>query len=126
MANANPLFDQIDNLWNKSEKVTSETKAESIYMTCRFLSMSQSGFLASMDVNQTIGAPEWAKLPFLYHAIPKQGRPYSSYPKATKEKLTPKRQKAIERICAKFCVKPYHALQIIALLEKQGVKVEAD
>lgn len=125
-AGKSPLFAQIENIWTKEKKVTTDTKPESIYMINRFLSLSPSGFLASLILNETRGVPEWAKLPYLFHAIEKQNPPRNKYPKAEKLDITPKRQKALERICAKFCVKPFHGLQIIALLEQQGIQVEAD
>jgi len=121
-----PLFTQIENIWTKENKVTTDTKPESIYMINRFLSLSPSGFMASLVLNETRGVPEWAKLPYLYHSIDKQAPPRNKYPKAEKLDLTPKRKKALERICAKFCVKPFHGLQIIALLEQQGIQVESD
>ncbi len=126
MADINPLFAQINNLWTKEKKVTTETKPESIYMISRFLSLSADGFLAASDINQISKAPEWCKLPYLFYAIPQQAPPRNKYPKIDKTKLTPKRQKALDRICYKYCVKPHHGMQILTLLEKQGIKVEAD
>jgi len=122
----NLLFDQISNLWTKQIKVTTETKPESIYMISRFLSLSPDGFLPALDINQIYGAPEWSKLPYLFHALPQQSSPRNKYPKMEKSKLTPKRQRALDRICYKFCVKPFHGMQVLLLLEKQGIKVEAD
>lgn len=126
MAQDNSLFDQINNLWTKEKRVSTETKAESIYMISRFLSLTQDGFLAAMDLNQIHKAPEWCKLPYLYYALPQQAVPRNKYPKIEKVKITPRRQRALDRICKKFCVLPFHGLQIITLLEKQGIQVEAD
>jgi len=123
---ADTLFDQINNLWTKEVQVTTKTKPESIYMICRFLSLSSDGFIAAMDLNQIKDCPEWAKLPFLFHSIPENSSPRNKYPKITKEKRTPRRQKAIDRLATKFCLKEFHALQVLSLLEKQGIQLEAD
>jgi hypothetical protein len=124
MAAPNPLIDQVRNLWTKEVQFTTETKPESIYMVSRFLSLAPDGFLAALDLNSTVKAPTWAALPFLFYTVPKQPAPYFPYPKANKTKLTDKRQLALNRVCRKFCVKPFHGLQIMALLEQQGVKLE--
>lgn len=123
---ANKLFDQLHNLFNKQEPVTTETKAESIYMLNRFLSLSVQGFLPAVDCNSHSKVPEWAKLPSLYYSIPKQSPPKIKYPKAGKEKLPPRRKMALLRIQSLFCVNNFHSEQILLLLEGQGVKVEAE
>lgn len=126
MAKGNNLFEQFENLFTKKEKVTTETKPESIYMLNRFLSLSVRGFLPATECNSSPKMPEWAKLPFLFYSIQKGNVPKISYPKAEKETLSPRRKKALQRVCQKFCVKEYHGMQILLLLEQQGFKLEAD
>ena len=123
---SNKLFEQLENLYTKDEKVTTNTKPESIYMINRFLSLSVRGFLAATECNSAPKIPERAKLPFLFYTIKKGYLPKMNYPKAEKEQLTPRRKKALLRICQKFCVRDYHGMQIMLLLEQQGIKVESD
>lgn len=123
---SNPLFDQMRNLWTKDTLVTTKTKADSVYMITRFLSLTPEGFMPAQDLNRLHKLPEWAKLPFLYYSLPQQAAPWKKYPKVSKTKLTPKKQRALDRICTKFCVKEFHGLQIIQLLKMQGIEVEAD
>lgn len=125
MAQSNKLFAQLENLYTKEQKVTTETKPESNYMILRFLSLSVRGFLAATDCNAS-KLPEWAKLPYLFYTLKKGQLPKMNYPKAEKEQLTPRRKKALLRICQKFCVKEFHGMQIMLLLEQQGIKVESD
>ena len=120
----NKLFDQIDNLWSKNEKVTTRTKPESVYMTNRFLSLSVNGLLPAIDCNAVIGLPDWAKLPLLYYTVPKGSKPWKKYPKLAKEKLSEKKQKALQRLCTKYCVKDFHGMQIMTILEQQGFVLE--
>ena len=126
MANGSKLFVQLENLYTKQERVTTETKPESIYMLNRFLSLSVRGFLAATECNASPKMPEWAKLPFLFYTIGKTQLPKINYPKAEKDQISPRRKKALARICQKFCVRDSHGLQIMLLLEQQGIKVEAD
>ena len=77
---SNPLFDQIDNVWEKFKAPTSETKVESIYMTCRFLSLSPRAFWSAYYCNLQIGVADWAKLLFLYYSVPYQNRPFNLSP----------------------------------------------
>ena len=126
MAKGSKLFEQLENLYTKQERVTTETKPESIYMLNRFLSLSVRGFLAATECNASPKMPEWAKLPFLFYTIGKTQLPKINYPKAEKEQISPRRKKALARICQKFCVKEFHGMQIMALLEQQGFKLEAD
>lgn len=124
--NGSILFDQIQNLYTKEKVVKTDTKPESIYMINRFLSLSVRSFLAATECNISSKMPEWAKLPFLFYTIGKCPPPKIKYPKMEKEVLTPRRKKALNRICQKFCVKEFHGMQILLLLEQQGIKVEAD
>lgn len=126
MAQENKLFDQVRNMYTKETQVDSNTKIESMYMLIRLLSLSPAGFFAAVESNRMIGAPDWAKLMHLYRSIPKQAAPRVKYPKAEKEKITPKRKMALEKVCKLFCVGEEHAFQIMALLEHQGVVLEAD
>jgi len=122
----NKLFDQVQNLYTKEQPVTIDSKPESIYMINRFLSLSVRGFLAASECNAAIKLPDWAKYKFLYHAIQKGAPPKINYPKVEKEALTPRRKRALQRICEKFCVKEYHGMQILLLLEQQGFRIEAN
>ena len=126
MSKPNKLFSQLENLYTKQDKVTTETKPESVYMLNRFLSLSVRGFLAATECNASPKMPEWAKLPFLFYTIGKTQLPKINYPKAEKDQLTPRRKKALLRVCQKFCVRDYHGMQILLLLEQQGIKVESD
>ena len=92
----------------------------------RFLSLSVRGFLAATECNASPKMPEWAKLPFLFYTIGKTQLPKINYPKAEKDQISPRRKKALARICQKFCVKEFHGMQIMALLEQQGFKLESD
>lgn len=118
------LFEQIDNLWEKNKQVTSSSKPESVYMMNRFLSLTPSGFLVASDCNRMIGLPDWAKHVLLYYALPKMRKPWSKYPKMAKEKLPEKKQKALTRICNKYCVKEFHGMQIMQILESKGIILE--
>ena len=118
------LFDQIGNLWEKHNKVTTKTKPVSAFMTSRFLSLTEVGFFYAHELNSFGTLPEWVALPFYYHALPKARKSFNKYPKAAKqEKLSAAKEKALERICAKFCTSKMHGLQIMQLLEDQGIKL---
>lgn len=119
------LFEQVQNLYTKEQPVTIDSKPESIYMINRFLSLSVRGFLAASECNAAAKLPDWAKYQFLYYAVQKGAPPKINYPKMDKETLTPRRKRALVRICEKFCVKDYHGMQILLLLEQQGFKIEA-
>jgi hypothetical protein len=121
------LFEQLKNLWTKEKPVNTKTKVESIYMINRFLSLTADGFLAACDLNRFRKLPVWAQLPFLYYSLPEKPAPWKTYPKVPgKDKLTPKQQVALDRICNRFCVKEFHGKQIVDILQMQGIIVEAD
>lgn len=127
MSAGNTLFDQIGILWEKTTIVNTKTKPESIYMSCRFISLSPDGILPANECNKYSRAPEWSKLPFLQTCLPKQKRPWSKYPKKVAEnKLPPRKEKGLEQVCRKFNVDRFHGLQIMALLENQGFIIEGN
>lgn len=121
------LFDQINSVWRSDSTINTKTKPESIYMTNRFLSLDPDGFLAASDCNSFHKLPEWAALPFLKYATPKCAPPRNKYPKRIIEgkKLTEKKKLTLKRICTKFNVSDFHGLQIVKLLEAQGVTLDA-
>jgi len=122
----NPLFDQLRNLWTKRTVVSTKTKADSTYMLNRFLSLTPEGFLAAYDLNSMGNLPSWVGLPFLYYSVPQMEAPWKKYPKVPAEKLAPKKQLALDRVCARFCVKELHGKQIVAILQEQGIILEAN
>jgi hypothetical protein len=126
MATNETLYEQNQNIYTKDKVVTTDTKPLSVYMTNRFLSLSVRSFLSATDCNASVGMPEWAKLPFLYYTIKKCVPPKIDYQKLEKMELSPKRRNALRRICVKFCVSPYHGMQILLLLESQGFVIEAN
>lgn len=120
------LFTQLNNLFTKETKVNSSSKPDSVYMLNRFLSLRAGTFLLAYDCNRIKGLPDWAAYCMLYHSIPMSKAPRSKYPKKLTEKITDKKKKVVVRIQQKFCVTEYHALQIIELLEAQGMTLESD
>jgi len=118
------LFPQIDNLWEKNTPPSTYKKYESVYMMNRFLSLTKTGFVAASDCNAIISLPEWAKYTLLYYTVPQGQKPFKKYPKMEKVKLPEKKQKALNRLCRKFCVKEFHGLQIMTILEQQGFVLE--
>ena len=126
MAPQSPLFDQIKAVWESSPALTTNTKPESLYMVNRFLSLDPDGLLAAIDCNRAHGLPEWAALQFLKYSTVKKPSPYNKYPKklVKSKKLTPKQQKALEKVCGHFAISEFHGTQVMSLLEQQGVKLE--
>jgi len=120
------LFKQIGHVWNSSSELTTTTKIESMYMTNRFLSLHPDGFLPASDCNRFRNIPDWAGMQFLKYSTPTMRAPRMKYPKALakKEKLTKKRKNALMKVCKRFNVTEYHGVQIMKLLEKQGIKLE--
>ncbi len=125
----NELFDQVKQVWTTSKDITTKTKPESAYMILRFVSLHPVGLLAASDLNRMQGLPEWAVLPALKYMTPHfNNAPRNKYPKklTAVKKLSPKRERGLVRVCKKFNVTRFHGLQVMALLESQGIKVEAN
>lgn len=121
------LFEQIGDVWRSSENITTATKPASVYMTSRFVSLSEAGFYAADELNRKIHLPEWAALPFLKYVTPKYANPpRNKYPKklVSKHKETDKRKKALRLIQRTFTVNEEHSNQILELLKQQGVNLE--
>jgi len=124
-----PLFDQINQVWTSAKELTTTTKPNSVYMTFRFISLHPKGIIPAADLNRMRGLPDWAALPALKFATPTyKNPPRSKYPKklTQEKKLSPKRERALGRVCDKFSVSQFHGLQIMTLLEAQGFILEAN
>lgn len=120
------LFDQLNAVWESRESITTKTKPDSLYMTNRFLSLDPDGFVAAVDCNRMVGLPEWAALSFLKYAIPKRVPPRNKYPKKlVGPTLTEQKKLTLKRVCKKFNVADTHGLQIVKLLEQQGIILDA-
>lgn len=120
------LFDQIGNLWEKKEPVTTATKPSSTYMSIRMVSLNASGFLIADILNQFGRMPDELKLPALYHALPKRKRPWDKYPKKAKDELPKSKLTTLDRIQRHFNVDEHHGMQIMSILESQGVDLRAE
>lgn len=119
------LFDQVKAVWESSKSITTKSKPESIFMTSRFLSMNQEGFIAANDCNRVHKIPDWAALSLLKYSTPTRSAPRNKYPKklVQNKKLSPKRKVALEMVCEKFNVSTFHGVQVMALLEAQGCRL---
>lgn len=123
----NDLFDQIDKVWQGSKEINTGTKPASVYMTARFVSLDEDGFLAASRLNRKGTLPEWVGLPFLKFMTPNKSTPRHAYPKKVAgAKLTKKQEKGLVRVCRTFNVDRFHGMQIKQLLEAQGIVTEGE
>jgi hypothetical protein len=119
------LFAQTTAVWENHPQITTQTKAESAYMTTRFISLDEMGLMAASMINRLGSVPPWFTLPALKYATPKMKAPRSKYPKKlVKEKLTAKEKTTVKRYMTLFNVNEAHALQIKKLMEAQGFNVK--
>lgn len=120
------LFDQIGEVWQGSKNLTTKTKPDSVFMTCRFVSLDPAGLVAANFVNRAHPLPDWAALPILKYLTPDRQPPRNKYPKKLVEvdKIPAKKQKNFDMLCKKFNVDEIHGRQIMSLLEEQGFKFE--
>lgn len=116
------LFDQIKQVWEGSDKITTKTKPASVFMTMQYISLNKDGIVAAGALNR-LGStlPGWFSLPFLKYTVVRGPAPRDAYPKGLEKPLTKKQKVAVKLICDKFCVGEEHALQIKEILEAQGV-----
>jgi hypothetical protein len=120
------LFEQINAVWEGDKSITTKTKPVSVYMTTRFISLSDLGFHAARQLNSYGTLPEWIGLPYLKITTPNRRAPRNAYPKKITEKISDKDKKTLTRICSLFNVDEFHGKQIKALLEAQNIKIEGN
>ena len=116
------LFDQIKQVWEGSDEITTQTKPASVFMTAQYVSLNKDGIVAASVLNR-LGStlPEWFSLPFLKFTVVRGPAPRDKYPKGLAKPLTDREKEALELICNKFNVNEKHGLQIKEILEEQGI-----
>lgn len=118
------FFSYVNNFWHKRIAFDSNKTIGNHFSAIRMISFHIDGLYTANDVNRLSNLPSWAVAGTLYYALPKKNPRRITLPKKTKAlKHNKKTQTKLKRVCQRFNVNEMHGLQLITLLEQQGIVI---
>lgn len=123
------LFEQIDNLYEKSHPPPHQLTnlQNSAFMICRWLSMNKRAFWPAQTANlYAWRLPPWAVGALLYYMVPTYKKaPKAKYIKKVESKVKEYDREILQRISRLYCCGHLHSIQTARLLEAQGINLKA-
>lgn len=119
----NPFFDYYELLWSKSSAFTTENMPVNGYVYTRMASFQPDALSFTNALSKHAAIPTKYYMMSLYYGLPKRRPRPKKLPKKSLDKLSPTKQRQLDRIMKRFNVSEQHGLQIMDLLIKQKVNI---